>query len=134
MKITPSAPIERERSQTFSTNAGRSIPPRAPSRLSISRKSFPLPLSFENGIPFSIRPPRGKTVALFYQKRREPLPDGEVPDRFPLPHHFEPAPEDHHLRRPRARVVVGGHREAVGARAHHREEVPWTGRRQPSVL
>ena len=46
------ATIERVRSQTLRTKPRRSRPSTTPSRLSTSRKSFPLPLSFEKGMPF----------------------------------------------------------------------------------
>src|SRR4030043_113541 len=96
-KMIPSAPIDRERSHTFPANAGRSIPFITPFRLSIRRKSFPLPFSLEKEI-------------CFFTSAPPPPP----PARRPPPTACRGAG---------ARVVGGGHREAVGAGAHARDEV-----------
>src|SRR5512134_1321070 len=129
MRITPSAPTERERSHTLAAKAGRSIPSITPRRLSISRKSLPLPFSLEKGIPFRIiapsvsqdigpsyqmPPARANPASLLpppagQEERRGPLRAEDVPDRLALPHDLEPVPGHHHLRRARPRVVVGGH-------------------------
>src|SRR3989337_2674527 len=153
-KIIPSAPIDRERSHTLRANAGRSIPFITPFRLSIRRKSFPLPFSLEKGISFfTSAPPRKMfrygsrlprsiptppmvsadglppgAIALRLsprpgEERRGPFPPGQVPDGFPLPHHLEPRSAHHDFRGAGARVVGRGHREAVGAGAHDRDEV-----------
>src|SRR5579884_2383638 len=114
-RMRPSAPMPRWRSQSrWASTAGFSgtLP-----CASITTKSLPVPCSLAKESVAMTSSPTSLPVG------RDRLAAHEILARLAVPYNVVRRTVNQHGGRPRARVVVRRHDEAVRARAHHRQEI-----------